>query len=59
MLDLESHKLSASVGVCILPYPGNTVTDIIKRADQAMYESKKSGGKNYTISNIEMIGHVV
>lgn len=43
-----SHQISASIGVCLFPYPGVTALDIIAKADRAMYEVKlteKSGIK--------------
>ncbi|TVO67123.1 GGDEF domain-containing protein [Denitromonas ohlonensis] len=39
----ESISLSASVGLCLFPYPGATADDIIHRADLAMYHHKASG----------------
>ncbi|WP_186301420.1 GGDEF domain-containing protein [Denitromonas halophila] len=42
--DLPSDiALSASVGLCLFPYPGATADDIIHRADLAMYHHKASG----------------
>lgn len=35
--------LSASIGICIFPYPSVTAGDIIRRADQAMYQVKRLG----------------
>jgi diguanylate cyclase len=48
---VTDRALCASVGICMLPYPGNTVTDILKRTDKAMYKAKKSGGKKYAMSS--------
>jgi diguanylate cyclase len=48
---VTDHALSASIGICMLPYSGNTVTDIVKRADKAMYKAKKSGGQKYVLSS--------
>lgn len=39
--------LSASVGICLFPYKGMTVSNIIDRADEAMYKVKSSGKKNF------------
>lgn len=41
-----SHQISASIGVCLFPYPGVTALEVIAKADRAMYEVKltqKSG----------------
>jgi len=35
--------LNASLGMCLFPYPECTPADIIRRADQAMYASKRAG----------------
>jgi diguanylate cyclase (GGDEF)-like protein len=43
-----SHTISASIGICLFPYPGVTALEIIAKADRAMYEVKltdKSGIK--------------
>ncbi len=41
----EGLELGSSIGICRFPYPGMSATDIIHRADKAMY-SVKCGGKN-------------
>ena len=35
------ENVSVSVGICLFPYKGATATDIIRRADQAMYRVKR------------------
>lgn len=40
-------SLSASIGICLFPYKGMTVSNIIDRADEAMYKVKSSGKKNF------------
>jgi diguanylate cyclase len=47
---LAKHRLSASIGICLIPYAGNTVSDIVMRADKAMYQAKKTGGGTYAIA---------
>ena len=42
MLDFEHHG-SGSIGVCLFQGDDNTVKDLFKRADTAMYEAKTSG----------------
>ena len=44
---LESHEvqISASVGISVYPDDGQTMEDLIRNADAAMYHSKK-GGRN-------------
>jgi diguanylate cyclase (GGDEF)-like protein len=44
----KEMSLSASIGICLFPYKGMTVSDIIDRADEAMYKVKNSGKKNFS-----------
>lgn len=46
-------QLSASVGICIFPYPGMTVKNILRRADQAMYRAKLGGKNACVMASIE------
>ncbi len=39
----DGISLSASIGLCLFPYPDATADDIIHRADLAMYHHKASG----------------
>jgi diguanylate cyclase len=47
---IATHHLSASIGICLLPYAGNTVNDVVSRADKAMYKAKKTGGSTYAMA---------
>jgi diguanylate cyclase len=47
---IAKHRLSASIGICMIPYVGNTVGDIVMQADKAMYQAKKAGGSTYAIA---------
>ena len=40
---------STSVGIAIYPDHANTVDDLIKRADNALYETKRKGRNGYTV----------
>ncbi|WP_163558211.1 GGDEF domain-containing protein [Halomonas sp. NO4] len=42
--------LRASIGVCLFPYPGMDATDIIHRADMAMYRVKSAQKDDYCIA---------
>ena len=44
---------SASIGICLFPYPSANVDDIIRRADQAMYNAKAAGKDRYFVANGE------
>lgn len=45
--------LSASIGICVFPYPGMTATDIIRRADQAMYRAKLGGKSACVVASFD------
>ena len=42
--------LSASIGVCMFPYPGATAIDVVRRADHAMYSVKHAGRAGISLS---------
>jgi len=37
----NSNSVSASIGICMFPYPHATAIDVVRRADQAMYHVKR------------------
>lgn len=45
-------RLGVSIGMCLFPYKGVTVSDLIHRADQAMYDAKASGKGRYAIAEV-------
>lgn len=47
-LDYERAYVSASLGMAIYPDDANTVEDLMKCVDQAMYASKRKGGACFT-----------
>ena len=44
-----NYKISASIGVAIFPYHGNSFGALYKCADKALYVSKHKGKDTYTI----------
>jgi diguanylate cyclase len=50
IVGMDKNSLSASIGVCLTPYPGATVTDLIARADKAMYRAKNSGRGRFLLA---------
>ncbi len=46
-IDKKVLNISISIGISIYPSNGNTVFDLIKNADNAMYQVKDSGKNNY------------
>lgn len=48
-IDKEELHISASIGMCIYPQDGLDGTSLIKNADMAMYQAKKSGRNHYQI----------
>ena len=53
---LESHQvqISASVGISVYPDDGQTMEDLIRNADAAMYHSKKSGRNRFEFFTPEL-----
>ena len=43
-------NLSASMGICIFPYPDCSAVDVVRRADHAMYQSKRDGSSSVTFA---------
>jgi diguanylate cyclase (GGDEF)-like protein len=41
-------KVSASIGISVYPDDGDTIEQLVDRADQAMYQSKRLGGGCYS-----------
>ncbi len=47
----DQAQIGASIGLCIFPYDGMTVSDLIHRADEAMYRVKTSGKGNFSAAD--------
>lgn len=47
----DQAQIGASIGLCIFPYDGMTVSDLIHRADEAMYRVKASGKGNFSAAD--------
>lgn len=50
----RSGRVSASIGIALLPEHGHTADDILRHADLAMYDAKAKGKANYQFFRIEM-----
>jgi diguanylate cyclase (GGDEF)-like protein len=48
-LDLKSVELSISIGIASFPESGKTIDDLLKKADKALYDAKKSGKNTVSI----------
>ena len=47
LVEGQEVEVSTSIGVTLYPWDGTSVTDLIKRADSAMYQAKERGGTTY------------
>ncbi|MES2830640.1 MAG: diguanylate cyclase [Pseudomonadota bacterium] len=47
-------EISASIGVAIYPESGDTVVELLRVADEAMYQAKQRGKKNYIVARPEL-----
>ncbi len=47
VMEDRSHVLGASIGIAVHPRDGAFPDEILRKADRAMYETKKAGGMGY------------
>ena len=50
----ENAQMGASIGLCIFPYDGMTISDLIHRADEAMYRVKTSGKGSFSVADTSL-----
>ncbi len=53
-IDNRELILTASIGIAIYPYDGETQSDLLRNADSAMYHSKERGRNTYSYFTEEM-----
>lgn len=52
---LDAHYVvRASIGICMIHGAGETVSEILKRADSAMYKAKRAGGNRFAFFDPEL-----
>ena len=54
VLQNKEFKLGASIGVSIFPNDGESVDELIRHADAAMYQAKETGKRRYTFYSSEL-----
>ena len=52
-LDQQVVQVSASIGIATFPEHGNTPAELLRRADVAMYEAKRSGSGHAVADNAQ------
>ncbi|TWX65244.1 EAL domain-containing protein [Colwellia demingiae] len=52
-IDENSIDISASIGVSLSPTDGVELDSLLRHADQAMYQAKQQGKKNYQLFDLE------
>ncbi len=59
-LEYDGHQLAlgGSIGISIYPADGETVADLLKNADAAMYKAKEDGRNNYRFFEASMTSRV-
>lgn len=54
VLNDQTVRVTISAGIAVFPQHGTVLTDLMKKADIAMYVSKTSGKNSYTFFNTDM-----
>lgn len=54
----QDFYFGGSIGISVYPYDGSTSDTLMKKADIAMYNAKRSGGNQYRLYTDEMIKQV-
>ena len=47
--ELQGHPLTSSVGIAFAPRDGETFMELYRRADNALYQTKRNGRDSYTV----------
>lgn len=58
-LDEHEVRVTTSIGIAVFPENGETVEELLKNADSAMYRAKEKGRNNYQFFNKEMHARAV
>jgi len=55
-ISLRGHEITCtvSIGVSVFPQDGETVEELLKHADVAMYKAKEAGKNNFKLYNFDM-----
>ena len=50
LIDGEASTIGISIGIALFPEHGSTIDDLLRHADEALYEAKRSGRNTYRVS---------
>jgi diguanylate cyclase (GGDEF)-like protein len=50
IIDAEASRVGASIGIALYPDHSATIDDLLRHADEALYEAKRAGRNTYRIS---------
>ncbi len=59
VIDSNSFKLTASIGIAISPDDANNAQELIRKSDIAMYDAKNAGKNGYSFFEKEMNNEVI
>jgi diguanylate cyclase (GGDEF)-like protein len=57
LIDDGASKIGVSIGIALFPEHGATIDDLLRHADEALYDAKRSGRSTYRVSEARAPSH--